>query len=351
MCLNIRKSIFFTLLILAGLILPRLNHFQLIVSGNRMAPFGTYGLAFSTMKPKTQPRVIILGNSVLRLSSIVKHLEQMRQQAGLDVELGVFAMPAASVADYIIMHQYVRQFDPDLILIQTMPLTFGYFDEIYRTDAPNLLYTAWMKDIRTPLMRSTLSRDQRVKSFFHSHVPLLRTLPLARVYADLWIDQRVSTDGLKPMRFFGRTLNQAVDIFEEHGFKVPPRKQFVMAPELLRYLIERVRTSEIPTVFVEQESGFESLPANDWLPELVAGIEHVRYYNFKQHYNPARFADEIHPHGEEEPAMARRLFEVIRANLGPEGDSPLLGTGQPRQKGEQPLLGTGLLQIQGEASP
>ena len=136
-------------------------------------PLGSYGLPFSTVGPKTRKRVILIGNSVFNGTSLVRYMVKLKEHLAPDIEIVNFGMTGASVGDYVFIYNYIRKFDPDLVVLHFAPLSFGSIDRVYRSEANKLIFTPEMKNLRTRQILKTFTKDELLESFFLQHVPVI----------------------------------------------------------------------------------------------------------------------------------------------------------------------------------
>ena len=282
-------------------------------------PFGSYGLAFSKMPPKHKKRVIFIGNSVFYGTAVVPIVEAMAKDAGLDVEMGNFAITGSSIADYIITYNYIRQFDPDLIVIQTAPITFGYDWPLFRTDAKYLIFLPQMKRLWKKAFLTYYSHDEIVKSLVYRIFPVLRYTGVYKATLKDDINALlVRMGGIKLMDFFPFTTNEGLAWMKARNIlAVSDHKpvQYPQAVELLRLLARQIDEDGTDTVIIEQESGYQKLPISRTQGELLKGYRHIDYFDFSSFYKSKNYVDVIHPDKKEAVAVAGRIFKVIQERL------------------------------------
>ncbi len=298
-----------------------LPHEQHNVVVHKKIEYGTYGLPFTTMPPKTKKRVILLGNSVFQLSGIVSEIEALKKtNPAIDFEIGNFSMCGSSIADYIIIYNYVRKYDPDLIIAHIVPMTFGYEAPLFRTEAKKLIFLPEMKRIRTHEIFDLYTRDELVESFLYSFFPIIRTHIITRVKCKKAINNLALKIGALPvMNFFPYTLNTAGDWMQTNNVTAfaqrTPKEQPALS-ELLPFFFNQLSKDKQKIVFIEQENNMTKLPINDRFPGMAESHENIHYYNFKNYYQEKHYSDNIHPSSREElNRVALRLYNIIVKHL------------------------------------
>jgi len=292
------------------------DHPHINVVDEIKVPHGSYGLSFATMPPKDKKRVILIGNSVFQATKLVPILVKLRNKLGYDFEIGNFGITGASIADYIIMYNYVKKYKPDVIIIHLAPITFGFTDLIFRTDSKKLLFLPEMKRLNNELILNNYTNDELIESYLYSHFPLFRTLPIIRArLKDLGNEYLNDSWNTRFMDFFPHTLNVVVNEDQFINKEYPHQRQFPEAQMLFEYFVEQLRQDDQKAVFIMQENNYKNLPICFELKNYLQRYKQFSFYNFRDYYHKDNFFDNIHPKNLEAINVADRLLNVILKTL------------------------------------
>ncbi|MCD4779668.1 MAG: hypothetical protein K8S27_03855 [Candidatus Omnitrophica bacterium] len=309
------------LLILLLTVFHRIPQEQKDIVISKKIEYGTYGLPFTRMPPKTKKRIIFLGNSVLQTTDVITRIEALKEEyPAIDFEIGNFSMCGSSIADYILMYNYIKKYNPDLIIAHVMPVTFGYDLPLFRTEAKKLIFLPEMKEIWAHEIFDLYSRDELVESFLYSFFPVFRKHIIIRVQCKNMINKFTLKIGAFPiMSFFPYTLNTAGDWMKSNRMtsfnQVRPKEQPVLSG-LLLFFLNQISEHHQKFVFVEQENNLMSLPISDNFSKIIEKYDEIFYYDFSHYYKKNHYVDSIHPASSEEKSqMALRLYNIIIKHL------------------------------------
>jgi hypothetical protein len=293
-----------------------LDHKQIVVSDDYFMPLGSYGLPFSTVGPKTRKRVILIGNSVFNGTSMVRYMVKLKNHLAPQIEIVNFGMTGASVGDYVFIYNYIKKFDPDLIVVHFAPLTFGSIDRVYRSEAHKLLFTPEMKNLRTPQVLQTFTKDELIESFFYSLFPLYRKIHINRVRLKNILGHYVKkTFGKDYMQFFPFDLNAGL---EERIFQVKPPGEAPQLPQaelLLKIFLDLIHQDRQEAVLILQETGQKDLPLCRGFETFIPDKDRMHFYDLRHHYKKENYRDLLHPNDSESRKTAARLLSIIRKHV------------------------------------
>jgi len=299
-------------------------HPQYEVTGNRQIPYEYHGLPFSKMPPKQHKRVILLGNSVLKNTEVVDYMLALRhalpKRVG-KVEIANFSMAGTTIADYIFFYNYVKKFEPDLLIVHLDAITFGTGELLYRKNAQKIIFHADMKALWNPLILSTFDRNDLVESFVYSHCPLYRWLFIIKYTVQKKINAFCD-------RFFGIPVMDLIpsplepvaqwDLIDLAQWDEIRDQEFPQARALLSFFIDQLEHDRQKTVFIRQETESIDLPIFDVMDDFVKDKKYVNYHDFHYYYDKHYFEDPIHPDAKiGSLKVAMRLLQVIGEYLKP----------------------------------
>ena len=313
-----RKKILFLIFILSVILFFHFfDHERYVVTETEIIPYGCYGMAFSKMPPKTRPRVILLGNSVLQYTWERYSIVQLKDSAHLDLELGNFSITGASIADYIANYNYVKQFHPDLLVVHLTSITFGFTDPLYRNQTRKLLFLPEMRDMWTPLILNTYTKEDLVESFYFSYFPMFRKIKILREEPREWIDKySMKYFGFRIMNFFPYSLNEGGEWHERNRARASAGNQYPLARPLFEFFVRQLIKDHQKAVFVIQESQDPDVPIFSEIESILADQPDLfSFYNFKNYYKKKDFGDTIHPNAAGSYICAQRLLRVIIRGL------------------------------------
>lgn len=297
-------------------ILHFIPHARYPVTGVAGVPYEGHGLAFTTMPPKTVPRVILLGNSALVQTQTIPFLETLREQTGRNYEIGNFSITSATIADDIITYNYIKRFHPDLVIVQLHPFTFGWAYPLYHHTSRKMIFQPGMRALWRRDILDTLTPKDWAEGILYSYLPFYQALPVWRAAVHRWVRDRLPAKAAPLMDFFTDPLagpdNWRLTKVEK---KVGQALQFAEAPRLLTFFIDQLERDRQPTVFILQATSNESLPIIGELPAFFEGKTYCRIYDFRKFYNESQYIDSVHPDDTGALQAARRLYQVIDRHL------------------------------------
>jgi len=311
------KKLIFPILALVIIVTAMLiEHEYYEIIGEKHIPFVSHGLSFSTMPPKNKTRVILIGNSVLRSSNIVKHLMAFEADDSINFEIGNFSGTGGSIADYIIAYNYIKQFDPDVVVFHILPMTFGVIKPLYRQVSKKLIAKPYMRELwRSPILE-TFSKDELADSLLYSYFPFIRRLPIIRHNLKAFVNQYAKKWFLIPvMNWFPYSLSPGEDWLILKRDKTDISDMFPESENLLRFLADQLKKDRQPAIFIFQET---QPPTPGFLNKalfLLKEYSNISVYDFRGYYKKEIFVDQDHPSKEGAAIVAKRIYAVIRQHI------------------------------------
>ncbi len=273
-------------------------------------------IAFTSMPPKQSPRVIFMGNCIFQTTKEIPYLNLLKKQHGLNFETGNFAKQGSTIGDLLATYHYVKQFQPDLLVIHLDPYAFGYHDPFYKHSLRKLIFTEQMRGLWHPVVLKTYSLNELADSLLYSQFPVYRQLSSYRYHTN---------ENIK--KFLGQYTSLPIMDFFPYGL-IPNLKfvnvsdplvsmyEFPMAKPVMEVFVNQLEADKQKAVFILQESADSNLLVIFQLPDLFKGKQYVHFYNFQEYWNRRDFIDNVHP---VEPRgayqVATRLLQVVQKHL------------------------------------
>lgn len=310
----LRKILIFSFIVAALVALHFIDFPKIVISEKEHIPYGSYGVPFSTMPAKVKPRVILLGNSVLQYTDVVSYIVDIKEKTGADFEIGNFGVTGASIADYIITYNYIKQFQPDLIVVHLAPITFGYNEPLYRNESMKLIWQPKMRALWQPEFLSTYSKEELAQSVLYSYFPIIQRWHILRTNLKGHINAFTYNNfKFNVMNFYPYDLNLGKE-WHRTAYRPPNVEQYAQTEDLMRFFVAQLKKDNQKTLFVVQETNDDDsqMPIFEKIPTMLGDDSLFRFYNFRGYYREDEYDDSIHPNKTVgAPKQAMRLFKII----------------------------------------
>lgn len=308
---------------------------QIPISGDWNARHGSYGVTATVFHDNgtDYPKVFFMGNSVYYGTEVIPQINEIQSSENVQFQTGNFGFTGASIFDYIYSYAHIRQFKPDLLVVQFNPTSFGYAGPYYRNDGHS---DTFRKDKLSYLgqgfIRETFSKDDMTAAICHSYLPVARS---SKIYKTAFHNRmkRIfkNTSSLKLWKFFPNRLNGVgewaasnrqksnADNANNHLFipeSGPANEQEYLSAEIaLQYFIEQLNDDGQKAIFILQPSSFNRLPIMDNMEGITSESKNITFQDNHHLYDSDLYIDKIHPNKEGAVAAAQRHLELIENSL------------------------------------
>jgi hypothetical protein len=309
----------FIIVCTVSLILFSLNFESLVFEGSYL-PYGSRLITHTYLPEKTKyPRVIFLGNSVFQYTPLIEEIRRQRNDLGeMEMfDLANFGAVGASIADYLFLYEYIRQFKPDMVVVHLTPHNFFSREPLMRTDLKRLILSPQFSRLREiPEIIRSFSRNDLAESLIYSYFPPYRFLSILRNEFKNFIYR----SGLRIMDFFPWRLNAAEE-WRTQNAPAEMKKEYASATEypesevLLKRLMERFREDGVSALFVIQERDKPLYPVEQKLKGWANGHENFKVLDLSYFFELSELPDHIHFNGIGAKKSASRILPEIEEML------------------------------------
>lgn len=300
---------------------------------------GSYGVTATQFVPNNSndPKVFFMGNSVYYGTDIIPELYNIQATESTTFQIGNFGFTGASIYDYIQNYNHIKQFDPNLIVVQFNPTSFGYAGPFYRNDGyKNVLNFDNLRLYKEAFIRQTVSKDDLAEMTAFSILPIVSRSKIYRTYCNQCLKSlsRKFTS-LRLWTFFPNKLN-AVGEWANNKRKVATIKskdktdqdqvfdpssgpknerEYLAAEEALMYFITQLTADNQRAIFILQPSGFPKLPIMDKMESLLADHDLIQFVDNHDYFVKKLYTDKIHPNIDGAKLAAQRHFQLINSQF------------------------------------
>jgi len=309
---------------------------DITVSGTKNAGYGSYGVNSTKFvdDESDYAKVFFMGNSVYYGTEVIPEINSLQDVRPKKFQLGNFGFTGASLYDYIHNYQHIRQFKPDLIVVQFNPTSFGYAGPYYRNDG----YKAMLKPNRIKLtkeafVRETLNKDDMTEQLCHSYLPLVRVSKLdrsifnmkLRIFCKKFTNLRIWTFFPNKLNAVGEwaanrtkvaddgidTSDKAIDSHFDPESGPVNKQEYKSAEEALAYFTNQLKADNQKAIFILQPSGFPKLPIMLKMATIFEDDSLIQFADHHDFYVADHYVDQIHPNLEGAKLAAQRHYRLI----------------------------------------
>lgn len=300
------------------------------VNGDKHALFGSYGMMSKVFKSKDDTeQVFFIGNSVYYGTSLLPELNKLQESQAFKFQIGNFGFTGASLYDYLFTYNHVKQFKPDLLVVQLAPISFGYGGPHFRNDGKKGIFKMnQIKLIKNNFVRDLYDRNDLAEALTCSIFPLAFQAKLLSSKLNIFLQKKTRRyTPLKLWSFFPVKLNisgewaaspenreeKAEESRKSADF--PKDSQYSTAKQAFIYFRDQLIADNQKTLFILQPNDYYNLPIMGEIEELVKDSElfffdDQRKFYIKKHYN-----DKIHPNKMGSILAARKHYKMIKLIL------------------------------------
>lgn len=299
------------------------------VNGDTHALYGSYGVLkteFQTVNEKL-PKVFFIGNSVYYGTSLLPELNLLQASQSFQFEIGNFGFTGASIYDYQFTYNHVKQFKPDLLVVQLAPISFGSGGPHFRNDSRKGLFkSSQIEMTKKEYIRTLFDKDDISEALCYSFLPVVMESKL--LSSDMNNKLRLyfrKYTSLKLWSFFPNKLNIAGEWATNRNKKfktrdVPERikleeSQYETAKEAFINFKEQLIRDNQKTLFLIQPNDYYRLPIMDEIKDLVKGNDLFTFDDHRKFYNKMHYSDKIHPNKKGAIIAARKHYFFIKSIL------------------------------------
>ena len=300
------------------------------VNGNKFSRYGSYGILNTEFisKEGELPKVFFLGNSVYYSTAVLKELGKIEKKGNTKFQIGNFGMPGASIYDYLFTYRHIAQFQPDLLVVQLNPVTFGYTWPKFRNDGNKGIFQLnQISHFRKSFIRELFDKDLLAESFFVSYFPLFRNTKLFSWELNSFLKKKTKQfTKLKLWSFFPNKLNLNGEWVRGQDLKDVREKEqkdveFVHSTEYksaeiaFHYLLEELKADSQEVIFIIQPSSYIPLPIMEKLNRKIQPYSNASIIDHSLFYTKALYVDDIHPNAKGAKKDAMRHYQLIKKAL------------------------------------
>lgn len=300
------------------------------VNGNTHALYGSYGVLnteFHSVEDSL-PKVFFLGNSVYYGTSLLPELNELQEQQSFNFQIGNFGFTGASLFDYLFTYNHVKQYQPDLLVVQLNPTSFGYGGPHFRNDGKKGIFKSnQIQLLNEKMIRRLYDKDDLAEALCYSFFPLVQQSKILACDFNLFLKKKIRKYTTQRLwTFFPNKLNIVGEWTsnnksnkskpeEDISANFPEDSQYSTSKEAFLYFRDQLIADNQRTLFILQPSDFYNLSLMEEVEELISDnklftFDDQRRFFLKQHY-----VDKIHPNKKGAKVAARKHYKIIKSIL------------------------------------
>lgn len=329
------KSLLFAIAIFFLMANIRSCYTSLPISGNSNAGFGSYGIISTKLERQdvSKPSVLFMGNSVYYGTEVIPKINELMLNDSPLFETGNFGFTGASVFDYIFNYEHLKQYNPDLVVVQFNPTSFGYAGPYYRNDGNNSLFKIGrISLLKEKFIRRTFSKDDLTKALCHSFMPVFASIKIEKSKFRNQIKTLTkSITNLRLWTFFPNRINavgewaatnkpnqiksdETDELFIASSGE-RNKREYKSAREAFLFFVNQLKRDNQKALFIIQPSGFDRLPLMEEMASLIEEESLISFVDYHHFFDKKIYIDKIHPNSDGADLAAKRHYKLIKTIL------------------------------------
>ena len=296
------------------------------IFGMKQSRYGSCGILKTDFKSvSNDPKVFFVGNSVYYSTPVLKELDQLNKKGNVHFQIGNFGYPGSSIYDYLFTYRHVRQFNPDILVVQLNPVTFGYTWPKFRNDSYRGIFQPHQASLlKESFVRDLFDKDLVAESLLASYFPFFRDVRLISWEAINFLKaQTKEYTAINIWSFFPARLNLAGEWGHGKDLRSVREKerqdeqfirstQYESAEEALRFLLTELEANNQKAIFINQATSFINVPIIDKLNAIFSDYPSIILADHSDFFSKKYYSDDIHPNVQGAKKEAKRHYDLIQ---------------------------------------
>ena len=316
------------LAILSFFIAANIAYYKYVIPiyGSLNAGYGSYGapnVEFTPEKDSEMKKVFFLGNSAYYGTEVIPELNELIEAKSFQFQTANFGFTGASIFDYIYTYTHIKQYNPDLLVVQFFTGTFVNHGPKYRNDSfKSMFKSSGISLLKNDFIRRSFKKEDLTYAISCQLFPLAFNARLLRKNCNNYIKDYCKENDLLPYNLFFPNRINGVGEWAQNQKKQKEERIDNNSDETepdallaLKLFMEMLEKDSQEALFIIQPNDFDDSEVLDSLEFLVKKIELIHFRDNRQHFFKAGYKDKIHANNKGAKEAADRTYGYIKELL------------------------------------